>query len=80
MFCGRARFLRHYRGRGFDGTGERITWHGRDLAPLPFARDADAVQPPDAAAAMFGLAERLVPDLAYARVDFFLVAGRPLVG
>lgn len=80
VFCGRARFLQHYRGRGFDGTGERITWHGRDLAPLPFARDGAGARPLDpAAAAMFGLAERLVPDLVYARVDFFLVEGRPLV-
>jgi hypothetical protein len=80
VFCGRAHFVQHYRGRQANGTGERINWHGRDLSPLPFARHPDPARRPDpAAAALFGLAERLVPDLIYARVDFFLVEGTPLV-
>jgi hypothetical protein len=80
VFCGRARFLQHYRGRGFDGTAERINWHGRDMAWLGFTRHPDPTMCPDpAAGALFDLAERLVPDLVYARVDFFIVAGRPLV-
>lgn len=80
VFCGRAHFLQHYRGRGFNTSGERINWHGRDLSHVSYARHPDpAVRPDPAAAGLFDLAERLVPDLVYARVDFFLVGGRPLV-
>jgi hypothetical protein len=81
VFCGRARFLQHYRGRRFNGTGARTNWHDRSLALLPFtARPDPAMTPPPEAAGLFALAERLVPDLVHARVDFFLVEGRALVG
>lgn len=80
VFCGRARFLQHYRGRCFSGKAAITNWYDRDLRWLPIATRGDTtVRPDPAAAALFDLAERLVPDLVYARVDFFLVAEQPLV-